>query len=622
MELWLYDHSRNTRESIEVNADPITIGREDGNTIVLKSPFVARTHCRIVRKGNQMQVESLSRAGTRVANAEVLPDQPLKVDFGDEIQLGQYSIALVGREKRKLGEQAVVSDAELHAKLMEMESKVHTELLERMNLRVTGHLNKGDSRFIEEVLHHLESLLNKFVQQLNPQVLTYTIRMHLRQLVQAEVVRQCEGRIQTDYKSADERVLDAQKESQISQLVTGLVDMMPLLFDPTSVQEDLAVAEDAFEDLFVQELPMIPRDLQRYIVLRTVSKDIQDIMFGLGPLQDLLEMPSVSEIMVVGKDHIYIEKQGKIVETSRTFFNDEILLSIVERILTPVGRRVDTSTPLVDARLPDGSRVNVVINPLSLVGPCLTIRKFGWVPFTMDDLIERQSVSGAVAEFLQGCVIGRKNILISGGTGSGKTTLLNVLSAYARPNERIITVEESAELKLPQPHVVKLEGRPANVEGKGAYTIRDLVRNSLRMRPDRIIIGEVRGAEAMDMLQAMNTGHDGSLSTIHANTPYDCMKRLEALVLMAVDMPIAAVREQIVSAIDMIVQVARFADGRRRVTRVSEVTAIEPESGQLRLEDIFTLRDPNQERLRHTGYMPTFTRDLTDQKHFDVEVFL
>ncbi|MFN3168967.1 MAG: ATPase, T2SS/T4P/T4SS family [Phycisphaeraceae bacterium] len=622
MELWLYDHSRNTRTTLEANGDPITIGREDGNTIVLKSPFVARTHCRIVRKGNQMYVESLSRAGTRVANREVLPDQPQLVDFGDEIQLGQYSIALVGKERKRLGEEQVVSDAELHGKLMDMESAVHTELLERMNLRVTGHLNKGDSRFIEEVLHHLESLLTQHVERLDRQVLLYAMRSHLLNLVQAEVVRQCEGRVQTDYKAADERVLDAQKEVQIAQLVTNLVDMMPLLFDPTSVQEDLAVADDAFEDLFAQELPTIPRDLQRYIVRRTVSKDIQDIMFGLGPLQDLLEMPSVSEIMVVGKDHIYIEKQGKIVETSRTFFNDEILLSIIERILTPIGRRIDTSSPLVDARLPDGSRVNVVINPLSLVGPCLTIRKFGWVPFTMDDLVDRGSLSEAAAEFLQGCVVGRMNVLISGGTGSGKTTLLNVLSAYARPNERIITVEESAELRLPQPHVVKLEGRPANVEGKGAYTIRDLVRNSLRMRPDRIIIGEVRGAEAMDMLQAMNTGHDGSLSTIHANTPYDCMKRLEALVLMAVDMPIRAIREQIVSAIDMVVQVARFADGRRRVTTISEVTAIEPETGQLRLEDIFTLRDPSQPRLRHTGYMPTFTRELIEAKHFDVEVFL
>ena len=622
MELWLYDHSRNTRESIEVEGDPITIGREEGNTLVLKSPFVARRHCQFVRRGNQMYLESLSRAGTRVANREVLPGHPLPVDFGDEIQLGQFSLAMVGQEKRQLGEAQQITDDVLHRQLMDMESAVHTELLERMNLRVTGHLNKNDNRFISEVLHHLESILTAQIQQMDAQLLRYTMRTHLKRLVQAEVVRQCEGRVQTDYKAADARILDDAKEQSIAQLVTNLVDTMPLLFDPTSVQDDLAVAESAFGDLFEQELPLIPRDLQQYIVRRTVSKDIQDIMFGLGPLQDLLEMPSVSEVMVVGKDHIYIEKQGKIVKTSRTFFSDEVLLSIIERILTPVGRRVDTSTPLVDARLPDGSRVNVVISPLSLVGPCLTIRKFGWVPFTMDDLIDRGAVSEPVAEFLQGCIVGRKNILISGGTGSGKTTLLNVLSAYARPNERIITVEESAELRLPQPHVVKLEGRPANVEGKGAYTIRELVKNALRMRPDRIIIGEVRGAEAMDMLQAMNTGHDGSLSTIHANTPHDCMKRAEALVLMAVDMPIRAIREQIVTAIDMVVQVARFPDGRRRVTTISEVTTIEPETHQIRLEDIFTLRSPDQPRLRHTGYIPSFTGEMVAQQHFGVEVFL
>jgi len=339
-------------------------------------------------------------------------------------------------------------------------------------------------------------------------------------------------------------------------------------------------------------------------------------------LQDLLEMPSVSEIMVVGKDRIYIEKNGVIQPTSRTFFSDDVLISIIERILTPVGRRVDTSTPLVDARLPDGSRVNVVISPLSLVGPCMTIRKFGWVPFVMDDLVERGSLSETCASFLQSCVIGRQNIIISGGTGSGKTTLLNVLGAYARPDERIITVEESAELKLPQPHVVGMEGRPANIEGRGAYTIRELVRNALRMRPDRIIVGEVRGPEALDMLQAMNTGHDGSLSTLHANTPADALKRLETLVLMAVDMPVRAIREQILTAVDIVVQVARFADGRRRVTRISEVTEIDPINNQLCLEDIYTLRDPKQPRLRHTGYIPTFAEDMIERDILGVDVFL
>jgi pilus assembly protein CpaF len=298
------------------------------------------------------------------------------------------------------------------------------------------------------------------------------------------------------------------------------------------------------------------------------------------------------------------------------------LLSVIERILAPIGRRVDTSNPLVDARLADGSRVNAIISPLSLAGPCLTIRKFGWIPFTIDDLIERGSLSARAAGFLQGCVIGRENIIISGGTGSGKTTLLNTLSAFCRPSERIITIEESAELKLPQPHVVGLEGRPANVEGRGAYTTRDLVKNSLRMRPDRVIIGEVRGPEALDMLQAMNTGHDGSLSTLHANNPVDAMKRLETLVLMAVEMPIRAIREQIVAAVDIVVQITRFSSGVRRVTAISEVMQIDRETGEILIEDIFSLKDESQEGLRHTGYIPTFTNALIEKGFIDVDVFL
>jgi pilus assembly protein CpaF len=346
-------------------------------------------------------------------------------------------------------------------------------------------------------------------------------------------------------------------------------------------------------------------------------------MLGLGPLQDLLEMANVSEIMVVGKDNIYVEKSGVIQPTSRVFFSDEVLMSVIERILSPIGRRVDQSNPLVDARLSDGSRVNVIIPPLSLVGPCITIRKFAWIPFTIDDLIERGTLNEQCADFLRGCVSGRKNIMVSGGTGSGKTTLLNTLSAFVGQTERIVTIEESAELKLPQPHVVGLEGRPANVEGRGAYTIRELVRNALRMRPDRIIVGEVRGAEALDMLQAMNTGHDGSLSTIHANTPGDMIGRLETLVLMAVEMPIRAIREQIVGALDLIVQLQRSADGPRRVTHISEVIEIDPESGQVRLEDIFRLRwEDGEPRLRHTGYLPTFAPEMIDKELIRVGDFL
>ncbi|MEM6393655.1 MAG: ATPase, T2SS/T4P/T4SS family [Planctomycetota bacterium] len=620
MELWLTDQTTNQRQTLEVNGEAITIGRDPTNTIPLKSVFIAKQHARLFRRGNQLYVEALSRAGTRVANREVLPGAPAKIDFGDEIQIGPYTLAPVGRDRQ--GPKLPEDEARLRQAVMDLEQAIHTDILERLNLRVTGSINKADQRFIEQVRLQLQQVVQKHAASLTPELALHISKTQLERLVAAEVVRQCEGKVQTDYKADDLPIIDPHLDQAIDRFVATLVDQMPLLFDPTSVTEDLDAADEAFPDLFEQELPHLTNEVRRYLAARTLAKDIQDILFGLGPLQDLLEMPSVSEIMVVGKDHIYIEKQGVIQPASRTFFSEEVLLAIIERILTPVGRRVDTSTPLVDARLPDGSRVNVVINPLSLVGPCMTIRKFGWVPFTMDDLIDRLSISEPAAAFLQGCITGRKNIVISGGTGSGKTTLLNVLSAYARPTERIITIEESAELQLPQPHVVRLEGRPANVEGRGAYTIRDLVKNALRMRPDRIIIGEVRGPEAMDMLQAMNTGHDGSLSTLHANVPADAVKRLEALVLMAVDMPMRAIREQIVTAVDLIVQVTRLPNGRRRVTHISEITAIDPDTNEIRLEDIFTLRNPEQPALRHSGYLPSFTDELLHRNCFDVNVFL
>ena len=618
MEIWLLDQSDNTRQTLDIKAEDITIGRDADTDITLRGPFVARKHARIYRKGNQMFVENLSRSGLRVANRDVQPDQPARVDFGDEVQIAQYSIVLA-----RPGARARDSDdrRELQRRLTAFEQQAHAELIDRLNLRVTGHINKSDPAYVNQINEHLGEILDRKFGELDEKLMLHMVHMHLHRLVVSEVVRQCTGRVQTEYRTA-EVASDPAREKAITEMVTGMVDMMPLLFDPTSVPEDLAVAEDAFEELFEQTAGSISSGLRKYIVRQVVTKDLMDIMLGLGPLQDLLEMANVSEIMVVGKDNIYVEKNGVIQPTSRVFFSDEVLMSVIERILTPIGRRVDQTNPLVDARLADGSRVNIVIPPLSLLGPCITIRKFAWIPFTIDDLIERGSLSAQCAAFLQGCVTGRKNIMVSGGTGSGKTTLLNTLSAFVGPTERIITIEESAELRLPQPHVVGLEGRPANVEGRGAYNIRDLVRNSLRMRPDRIIVGEVRGPEAMDMLQAMNTGHDGSLSTIHANTPNDMIARLETLVLMAVDMPVRAIREQIVGALDVIVQLTRFANGQRRVTHISEVVEIDRESGQIRLEDVFTLTQHDQPRLRHTGYLPTFAPEMIEKKLFTVDSFL
>jgi pilus assembly protein CpaF len=340
--------------------------------------------------------------------------------------------------------------------------------------------------------------------------------------------------------------------------------------------------------------------------------DLKDTVFGFGPLQDLIRAPTINEIMVVKSDHIYVERDGVLELSGRRFISDKVTESIIERIVAQVGRRIDKSQPLVDARLPDGSRVNAIIPPLAIRGPCLTIRKFPAHRFTMDDLIELGSMTPSAAVFLRACVIDRKNILVSGGTGTGKTTMLNVLSSFIPHKERIVTIEDTTELQMHQDHVVTLEAKPANVEGAGAYTIRDLVKNALRMRPDRIIVGECRGPEAIDMLQAMNTGHDGSMTTVHANSSEEVIKRLEVLVLMAVDLPVVSIHRQIASAIDVVVQITRMPGGKRVVTQVSEVSGIDPDTQQLIITDIYNFRDGKI--LHPTGYLPTFVESLIHKK--------
>jgi len=347
-----------------------------------------------------------------------------------------------------------------------------------------------------------------------------------------------------------------------------------------------------------------------------IVKEVVDEALGLGPLEDFLADERVTEIMVNRVDQIYVELNGKLVETDASFTDDAQLLAVIERIVAPIGRRIDEKSPMVDARLRDGSRVNAIIPPLALDGPSLTIRKFSKEPLQVKDLVAFGSMTSEIADFLRACVEARLNVLISGGTGSGKTTLLNVLSSFIPPNDRIVTVEDSAELQLNQPHVVRLESRPANIEGVGEINIRDLVKNCLRMRPDRIVIGECRGSEALDMLQAMNTGHDGSLTTIHANSPRDCIARLETLVMFAgLDLPSRAIREQVASAVNLIVQQSRLSDGSRRIMQISEVTGMEGQT--ITLQDIFVFRQTGlgedgkvQGRFVSTGFVPRFVHEL------------
>ncbi len=355
------------------------------------------------------------------------------------------------------------------------------------------------------------------------------------------------------------------------------------------------VGEAVAEALAIDKTPLTRQERAQ------VTREIADDILGYGPLEPFLRDETISEIMVNNAHTIFIERRGKITRSGAAFVDDQHLLRIIDKIISRVGRRVDEGSPMVDARLPDGSRVNAIIPPLAVKGPTLTIRKFRKDPFTMEDLLKFGTLTPKAGQFLEACVRGKLNILISGGTGSGKTTTLNVLSSAIPADERIITVEDAAELQLRQEHVITLETRPANVEGKGQVTIRDLVRNTLRMRPDRIIVGECRGPETVDMLQAMNTGHDGSLTTAHANTPRDALARIETLVLTAgIDLPLRAIREQASSAFDLIVQVSRLVDGSRRITHVTEVLRME--SDVVTLQDIFLAKPiENESEARSTG---------------------
>ncbi|MCL5779840.1 MAG: CpaF family protein [Firmicutes bacterium] len=417
--------------------------------------------------------------------------------------------------------------------------------------------------------------------------------------------------------SLTRRDLRQQNRGQLQELTLNLHKKVISKLNDTS--------EDSKEnpDLLAQKIEALVNELldeENENIARTqrqlIVAEIIDETIGFGPITPLLNDPNISEVMVNGPNQVYVERDGKLVLTGVKFRDNAHVLHIIEKIVAPIGRRIDESMPMVDARLPDGSRVNAIIPPLALNGPTVTIRKFSKDPYTVDDLIKFGTITPQMAQFLEACVKSRLNIVVSGGTGSGKTTTLNVLSSFIPADERIVTIEDAAELQLRQEHVITLESRPPNIEGKGAITIRDLVRNSLRMRPERIVVGEVRSGEALDMLQAMNTGHDGSLTTGHANAPRDMLSRLETMVLMAgMDLPVRAIREQISSAIDLIIQQNRFRDGSRRITHITEVQGMEGEV--IILQDLFTFRQTGVDEngrikgsFQSTGIRPKFIHRL------------
>jgi pilus assembly protein CpaF len=430
--------------------------------------------------------------------------------------------------------------------------------------------------------------------------------------------------------SLADRLQKSQQRDRISEVRARvqerLVEVLgPRLYDSTLSDSELEglVHQRLRELLDEEEAPLSAQE--KLLVVRQIG----DSVLGLGPLEPFVRDPEVTEIMVNGWDTIYVERAGKLYWTGTKFHDEQQLRRTIDKIVAKVGRRVDEASPYVDARLPDGSRVNAIIQPLSIDGPSLTIRKFASDPYQAEDLVEFGTFTSPVARFLEACVRGRVNIMVSGGTGAGKTTTLNVLSSFIPDDERIITIEDAAELKLQQPHVVRLESRPPNIEGRGAVTIRDLVRNALRMRPDRIVVGECRGAEALDMLQAMNTGHDGSISTIHSNSPRDSLSRLETITMMAgMELSPKSIREQVSSAIQLIVHQQRLKDGTRRLTHVTEVEGMEGEV--ITLQDLFTFdfsagmddEGKFRGRLKSTGLRPKFLERMAERGvTVDTEIF-
>jgi pilus assembly protein CpaF len=613
MKIWFNKVHEAKRVLIESESPEIRIGRDPTNIIVLHSPLVSKRHAVVTREDGKLKLENVGVNGCLVGDQEVLGGNSILFKAGETVRIWPFSLTFESEEVSAISAPAL--EAHLRSIMGDLNQRVHKKLLERLDLYEIENERTSDADTIVLLERNIEDVcreLNLFGTENEP-LLEEIVGLTLRDLLINQLILEGGGAgldllSRLTYNEFDlPATLVPEREAELQNLLIFARERMKLE-DLPDLSAKISQVEQTFADIFPFVRPHLHREMRKYVILRSLKKDLKDTVFGYGPLQDLLRAPTISEIMVVKSDQIFVEKDGVLELSGRRFISDKVTESIVERIVAQVGRRIDKSQPLVDARLPDGSRVNAIIPPLAVRGPCLTIRKFPAHRFTVDDLIERGSITSSAAMFLRACVIDHRNILVSGGTGTGKTTMLNILSSFIPVKERIVTIEDTTELQLHQDHVVTLESKPANVEGAGGYTIRDLVKNALRMRPDRIIVGECRSGEALDMLQAMNTGHDGSMTTVHANSTDDVIKRLEVLVLMALDLPIVSIHRQIASAIDIVVQITRLPGGKRKVSQISEIAGYDPDRGQLITRDIYSFRDG--EILHPTGYLPTFVDSL------------
>jgi len=571
----IHDDKGNILETLQCTETECGIGRAGKNLVQLSGWRIAGIHAKLIEKEDGIYVSDTSSGiGTLVNGETITTFGPLMAN--SNITIGAYRLSV--KSEKQPSEAAPPSEQKELRQGDESES-VATAPQEAVVSEPTHSLNKTfgvrqgtEAPFIEPDRDDRRFIWHK--------------RIHDKLMSAMDLRR-------TD--------VQAMNDDELSETVKSLVS-----------------------DIIQKMARSLPPEVDR----AKLAKEVIDEAIGLGPLEDFLAEDSITEIMVNRYDAIYYETHGKLHKSNVTFSSDNAVLSVIERIVSPLGRRIDESSPMVDGRLKDGSRINAIIPPLAIKGPCLTIRKFAKKKLKIEDFVQFGSISNEMAFFLEKAVHYRKNIIISGGTGSGKTTFLNVLSDYISHDERIITVEDSAELKLGQPHVVSLEARPPNMEGKGAILIRDLVKNCLRMRPDRIVVGECRGGETLDMLQAMNTGHDGSLTTVHANSPRDLISRLEVMVMMAgMELPERAIREQIASAVHVIVQQSRFSDGTRKITHITEVTGME--TGVVQMQNIFVYKQNGVDadgnvlgEYKATGRIPEFYEVLRQQGlQLDMSIF-
>ncbi|AEI66547.1 ATPase, T2SS/T4P/T4SS family [Corallococcus macrosporus] len=565
-------------EQREYHKNEVTIGRLPGNDIILAKGNVSKYHSRIVAKdGKFIIVDMKSTNGTFVNGKKIAAPQVLKPT--DQVYIGDYILNV----------EALEDEGPVMTRAGQPEEEYYDE--------------QGEEPYEDEEGAYEEEEPYEEEEEPPPAPAPKGMPASLASAL-AKNKRKVDPR--------QERYTRLQKE--IHDRLIEYLDLRRMDMDRLGDDELWRRTEKAIRDIIDQMDAdgELPEDVDREELLTDVINEA----LGLGPLEAFLASDDISEIMVNHANQIYIERKGKLTLSEKTFSSNQAVLGVIERIVAPIGRRIDESSPLVDARLKDGSRVNAIIPPLALKGPCITIRKFKKDSLKISDLIKFKTVTAQMAEFLEMCVKARRNIVISGGTGSGKTTTLNIISSFIPEGERIVTVEDAAELQLPQDHWVQLESRPPNLEGKGAITIRELVKNCLRMRPDRIVVGECRSGETLDMLQAMNTGHDGSLTTLHANTPRDAIARLETMVLMSgMDLPVKAIREQIASAVHMIVQQTRFSDGTRKICYITEVSGMEVDI--VTLQDIFYFKqdgftEDHKVRGRYvaSGFVPKFYDEL------------